>query len=225
MKITTLFKSFAVIALALLVMATPYGAFAHNDKVNGKAKADAEVSVRADKNNDDGDNGSRRSCTLRAFGHLIASGWLKKNNSGANGGANADISSDCPLPFGIAKKLNNDGGNNGDDDDEDEDNDGDDGDEDEDTGGPVISNLQQAVNSSSAVIRFSTDEKASATVFYGTSANLDLNSSSTLRVSKNRMNKDHQIRLASLSADTTYYVVVQVKDDDGNMTTSAEFSF
>jgi hypothetical protein len=179
MKKINLFKTLAAGALALLVMFSPVLASAHNEK------------------------DSRNSSCVKAFGHLIAPGWLK-----VKGNAKIKIGDNCRLPFGIMRKLNN--GNNG---------------GQEDRTAPVISNINSWTSTTNALIGFSTDEKASVKIFYGTTAPIDINNSATLQLSDSNLLKLHAVNLVNLTANTKYYAVVQAKDASGNISTSSEFNF
>jgi hypothetical protein len=88
--------------------------------------------------------------------------------------------------------------------------------------GPVISALRaEAITTSSAMIRWTTDEPADASLEYGVSAG-----SYTLG-SRTRADRrtSHEFLLESLSPDTNYHVRVSAKDASGNTSISSNFSF
>lgn len=141
---------------------------------------------------------------LKAFGHLIAPGWIKHNGP-------LTIGENCRLPFGIWKKLN--GGNGtttpplG------------------DITAPIISSLVANPRVGSAVVRWTTNERADSTVFYSTTSPVNLNSSSTKSVTRLAFARDHRLVLNSLTSSTTYFAIVRSKDPSGNTATSSQISF
>ncbi len=94
-----------------------------------------------------------------------------------------------------------------------------------DTTAPVITNVLSTATATTAKITWTTDEASDSKVFYSTTTPVDINSSSVLSVSDGAMVTAHTINLASLTANTTYYFVVQSKDSAGNKGTSTEYSF
>ena len=103
--------------------------------------------------------------------------------------------------------------------DEDDDDD-DDGDQD-DTTAPTISNLAASVNTTSATISWTTNEKATSTIWYATSSPVVL-SPPSLSVSDDTFRTSHSVDIESLLASTTYYLIVVVSDEAGNITESLE---
>ena len=88
--------------------------------------------------------------------------------------------------------------------------------------GPVISALRaEVITTSSAMIRWTTDEAADAYLEYGSSAG-----SYTLG-SRARADRrtSHEFLLESLSPDTSYHLRVSAKDASGNTSLSSNFTF
>jgi len=141
-------------------------------------------------------------CAVVPPGHLIAPGWLKKND-----GVRPLVAPCQVLPPGIAKKLgiistttppvvSTD------------------------TTAPLISNITVSdVSPLSAKINFNTNEFATTKVQYGTTTPLQLVNS----VSGLRMN--HQVSLTGLLASTTYSFVILSSDVFGNNSTSSISTF
>ncbi len=194
MKKTTILKNLSVFSLALLLVLSPAAAFADNDKNKDNNKS-AKVEFKAEVKSKNKNN----SC-LRAYGHLIAPGWLKLNGS-------TTVNGNCWFPFGIGKKFRDETPKPA------------------DTVAPVISDIKSEAKLNKAVVSFETNEKAVATVFFGTTAGINIANSATLKVSSDDWEKDQEIKIPNLAANTKYYAVIQVKDKSGNVSTSAEFSF
>ncbi len=135
---------------------------------------------------------------LKAYGHLIAFGWLKNNED-------FDIDGDCYLPFGISKKFRGNATST-------------------DTISPVISNINSTTTPSRAVITWSTDEKANSTIFWST-GNVDVNSSTTPRISNSDRVLKHKLTIKNLSPNTTYNAIIRSKDKSSNTVYSSQFSF
>jgi hypothetical protein len=192
-----LMKSITTGALALFLVLSPTLAFAHESGDNDKDHRDAKIEAKAKK---DG------SC-FRAFGHLVAPGWIKVKGNGS-----LKLGDNCRLPFGILKKMHHDENNGG-------------GNGTEDKTAPIISNINSLTSSTAAIVSFTTDEKASAKIFYGSTAGIDVNNSATLSLSDSNLAKLHAVRIVNLAVNTKYYAIVQVKDASGNISSSAEFNF
>lgn len=218
----TSIKYVVIAILAMTIVASPFASFA---KDNGKGKKDErgksnstarvekqerKISVESSRNDDDNndddreDSGNKRkddSC-FKAYGHLIAPGWLKKNGS-----VNVDIGN-CWLPFGIAKKFR---GNNSS--------------TTPDVTAPVISNLSFNSAQRQAEVRWNTNENSNSIVFWGTSPSVDVSDTATNRIIKNDYVRSHRVILKNLTATTTYYVVVKSTDGAGNSSVSNVGSF
>lgn len=202
-------------AIALILVASPLAGFA---KENGKDKSGKDtvqtseiVNMKASKNDSKKEaksavkiqNKQEVSC-LKAYGHLISSGWSKKNGQ-------ISISGDCWLPFGIAKKFYGTSTI---------------ATSTPDVTAPVISSINASPLKNEATIKWTTNEKSDSVVFYATSSGaLDVNSTSTARIAKSNMTKDHSIKLSGLMASTTYYAKIASKDSSGNTSYSDAITF
>ncbi len=195
----TLIASTFVMASVALV---PAFAFA---KENGKSnngnqeKNQPQMQQQKHQNENDSD-GDDRGC-LRAFGHLIAPGWIKHNGQ-------FSIGDECNLPFGIGKRFQGTSTN-------------------ATTTGDVLAINSVTANPglTSAVIHWNTNVRADSTLFYSTTSPVNVNSSSTLSITQPVLVRDHRITINSLATSTTYYVVVRSQDAAGTVSTSSEIAF
>ncbi|MES3006022.1 MAG: hypothetical protein V4664_03695 [Patescibacteria group bacterium] len=191
--------------LALALIVAPATGFAKENNSN-----------KPDKQEKQEKNHQEDGC-LRAFGHLIAPGWIKVNGT-------VSISDNCRIPFGILKKLTGQNGTST-----------------PDTIAPVISNLNVVVTgTSTANVRWNTNEKTIGAVFFGTTTPVVVQTSATstdnrllvgatstnsTRIFDRDFSKSHKVRLNNLTASTTYYVVAVSRDKAGNLTISNATSF
>ena len=166
---------------------------------------DNPVAFEDDDEDEDNDNDreEHRACAKVPPGHMIAPGWLKKHD-----GVRPIVPECQKLPKGIAQK-------------------GDDwkaGSTTPDTVAPSIMNLS-ATNTASttASITWSTNEKATSTLWY--SITTPLNTTTTARIDESTWQTSHAYSLSGLTASTTYYYLVKVSDKSNNTTTSSEQSF
>ncbi len=160
---------------------------------------------------EDGDNASStlkigrgRLCAKVPPGHLIAPGWLRKH------GGIVPLVPECQkLPPGIAKKLGLGGGT---------------GTTTPDTTAPVISSISvNDIASTSASVRWTTNESSKSRVYFDTENPLVL--ADAMTESNSSLVKTHTVSLTSLTASTTYFYVVESKDAAGNTATSSQNSF
>lgn len=87
---------------------------------------------------------------------------------------------------------------------------------------PVLTELSaQNVATTSAKIRWVSNEPATSKVWYATSTNL----SGAAMIENTSLVSVHEIMLTSLNASTTYYYKVESKDAAGNIATSSSASF
>lgn len=214
--------------LALVLTIAPLVGFAKENDNKGKGKENSvktemKLAIKEEKKekredrredrrenrqeDDDDKNERKNSSCFKAFGHLIAPGFIKNN-----GGASLGV--DCVLPFGIGKKFYGTttiGTSTN---------------PIVDTVAPIITSVTSSPLQTKATIKWVTDEKSHSVVFYATSsAALDTQSSSTSRVMKSGLVKDHTIELKNLATSTTYYFRVGSKDASGNMVFSNVYSF
>lgn len=189
-------KTAAVTVLALALVVAPAAGFAKENGLGKQEKKD-------------------KSC-LKAFGHLVAPGWIKANGK-------LSVSEDCRLPFGIFKKLNNGNVTTT-----------------PDVTIPIISSLSVKVDGTKAKVSWNTNEKTIGAVFYGTTTPIVTHSSATstngglllgatstnsVRLFDSSFSKDHRLQISGLSVSTTYYVVVASRDAAGNVSISGSSSF
>ncbi len=175
------------------------------ERVEKQEKKTAASSRAENENENERGNSSRITKTdtscLKAYGHLIAPGWFKKNGS-------ITIDANCWLPFGIAKKFR---GNNAS--------------STPDVIAPVISNLSFNPAQKQAEIRWNTDENSNSVVFWNTTSTVDTSDTAANRITKADYTKNHRVILRNLTPETTYYVVVKSKDASGNSSLSNVGSF
>lgn len=199
--------------IAVLFIAVPLTSFAKNNgngngNGNGKGKANKEekkqdkdqkkitksasAALRQIQDDD-------KSC-WRAFGHLIAPGWIKHNGP-------VDVGLECNLPPGIAKKLR--GGNAS---------------TTPDTTAPVISAILAAPGIDSARIMWATNERATSKVYYSTTAPV-VPGPGVPAVSNSAPTTFRTLTLSGLSSGTTYYYVIESADAAGNVARTSSLSF
>jgi hypothetical protein len=94
-----------------------------------------------------------------------------------------------------------------------------------DTTGPQFSNLKITPSTNGSTITWTTNENTASKIFYGTTTPVDVNSSSTLRVTDSSSTKNHSMVLSGLQANTLYHFVIQGTDASNNMAQSAEANF
>lgn len=171
-----------------------------------EALKENKLNFEDDDKDEDSSSSRSRLCVILPPGHLIAKGWLKKNEK--------PLIPVCQiLPPGIDKKVD-------DDDDDDDDNHA----TSTDTFAPVISAVSASgVTHNEATATWTTNELANSKVYYSTASPVD--PSSAPAVSKGSMVLSHSVKLGTLSASTTYYFFVQSTDAFGNRATSTPGSF
>ena len=204
--------------LATSMLFSPMLALAKENEKNTKSQNQIKIqTVKAEKNEkeDKGDRDDRKEnatttknkknigTCLKAFGHLIAPGWIKNNSQ-------LSLGENCNLPFGIAKKFRGTATSTP---------------PTVDTTAPIISSLKANSRVLGAVLRWTTNEKSDSTVFYSLTSPVNVNASSTLSVSNGTLVRDHQVVIGSLQASTTYYAIVRSRDASGNTTLSSQISF
>ncbi|OHA89346.1 MAG: hypothetical protein A2653_01490 [Candidatus Zambryskibacteria bacterium RIFCSPHIGHO2_01_FULL_43_25] len=174
--------------------------------------------VRTSDDDDDDDDGSSSSSSTTSAkwcippGHLIAPGWLKKNNSGVS-----SIVSVCSgtIPPGIAKKLPGWGSSTttptttppvv-------------------DTAAPVISGVfATSTTAVMTIIKWTTDENATSRVWYSTTSPVSI--AGTINTGTNDLVNNHSVPLSDLATSTAYYYLVVSGDGSGNTATSSQYSF
>ena len=162
-----------------------------------------------DDDDQDGDRNEKRLCVKVPPGHLIAPGWLRKNN-----GVRPIVQQCQTLPPGIIKKLPSATTTSA------------------TTTTPTptppppasnslnISNISaSSTTSTSATIMWKTNKFATSWAWYGISTPL------TLSAGSNITTKDHSVNLTGLTASITYQFVVSSTDSDGITATSSQQSF
>ncbi len=222
-------KSITIGLVAVALVASPLVGFAKDNGKNdnngrGEQKKEQKQEKEQKKNNEREDerdedknpnknsvansrssqNNSENLC-FKAYGHLIAPGWLKKNG---NTIARKYIVQNCWLPFGINKKFRGQNASTT-----------------PDVTAPVISNLTFNPAKTQTEVRWKTDEYSNSIVYWSTNPSIDTSSTTANKITKNNFTKDHRIILKNLTASTTYYVVVQSRDYSGNISLSSSGSF
>jgi len=137
---------------------------------------------------------------FKAWGHLIAPGWIKLNTP-------LTVPEGCIMPFGIGKKFGNQASTT------------------PDTIAPIISNLTINPKQKEAKIRWETNEPSNSVAYLSTTSPVNVISSTTVVVSDNDKDKKHELSFKRLTPNTTYFVFVTSKDRSGNVATSSTTSF
>lgn len=156
-------------------------------------------------------DGERVPCAIVPPGHLIAPGWLRKNDG------EAPVVPQCQnLPKGIEQNRDNEQ--------EGEDNEGDHATSSVDMIAPVISGLMATnVTASSSSIVWTTNEDATSNLWYSIST--PVATTGAPMVTATTLVTNHIVPVSGLATSTTYYYVVSSADDMGNVATSTEMSF
>ena len=89
---------------------------------------------------------------------------------------------------------------------------------------PTFSAVTSSTEKTTARIVWRTNKETTGTVWYSTSSNV-LVASSTLRFEDTKNDDKHDITLTNLTPDTTYYFIITAKDSAGNVGTSSERTF
>lgn len=221
----------ATLSLALLIALTPAITSAKEKGAELKVSAHSTFELRPNKEEKKEDKDSKKEVKkaqevakkaaqkdkegekkcLKAFGHLIASGWKKNSTSTENKLDN------CWLPFGIWKKLQPYAST---------------------TPGtttpatttpdvvaPIISNLLITTGTTTANITWNSNENASSTLYLSTSSPVNVSASSTQTLFEKVFTKVHSVSLDNLASSTVYHFLIRSLDLSGNSTTSLESSF
>jgi len=165
--------------------------------------SETPLEVRAVEEEDNGTTTDRVVCHKVPPGHLIAPGWLRKQNG------EKPLVPECQmLPPGIAKKLGNGTTT---------------ATTTPDAVAPVISALSASGALTSALVTWTTNEPGTSKVYFGTTSPASVTSSTLSAVSG--LTLTHSVSLTGLTSATTYYLVVVSADASGNSTISAQTSF
>jgi peptidoglycan hydrolase-like protein with peptidoglycan-binding domain len=149
-------------------------------------------------------NNGEEHCAIVPPGHLIAPGWLRKQ-----GGVKPIVPACQTLPPGIAKKLGQASTTPPT--------------STPDVVAPVISQVSSTgITYAAAHITWTTNESANSKVWYGTTSPVGTSSPSA---SAGALVVNHDLMLTGLTANTTYYYVVESVDAAGNKATAAQQSF
>ncbi len=183
-----------------LILGTPALSLAKSDNSDKKEqKQEQKEEKREDK--EDREN---RGC-FRAFGHLIAPGWIKHNGA-------FSLRAECVLPFGIGKKFNGYATTTA-------------------TStprldfrAPIISKVATTVGTSTISLTWETNEPATSQVFYATTSPVNVNASTTTRVSDFTLTTNHSLIISGLATGTPYYLVLRSQDAAGNTRKTNTFS-
>lgn len=167
----------------------------NDDHDDAKGKVSAAASAKAKV----GSNG--RICKIAPPGHLIAPGFVKKNEK-------PTVPACQILPPGIMKKLIDIEKRMK-------------KDKKPDVVAPFILEVRvDNVTENSARIRWETHEKATAQVVYGTSTSYGSNAPF-----ENDLERKHEVMLTGLTANTTYHFKVQSMDAMANLAVSEDLTF
>lgn len=152
-------------------------------------------------------NGAKTICAIVPPGHLIAPGWLKKQNG------NAPIVPVCQtLPAGIAAKIGSATSTPPT------------ATTTPDVVAPVITQIVvTGTTATGTTVTWTTNEAATSMVWYGTSTPVATGTASS--VSSATLTQGHSVALTGLSANTTYYIIIGSTDAAGNTAMSAQYSF
>lgn len=203
----TILKKSIGLVMVLSLIASPAFALAKNENANNGNKNKAQKEIKKEsreekrenkKDDDDKKNNKSTSC-FKAWGHLVAAGWIKKNGA-------LTLPTNCVIPFGISKKFsgNNNNGTT------------------TDTVAPAISNIIITATQTGATIKWTTNESSNSVVYVSTSTPV---STTTATATDGSLVKNHTLNVSNLATSTIYYVIVTSKDAGGNTGTSGTVSF
>ncbi|MFZ2764108.1 MAG: fibronectin type III domain-containing protein [Minisyncoccia bacterium] len=89
---------------------------------------------------------------------------------------------------------------------------------------PIISTTKVSIDNTKVNLSWKTNENATSRVYYGTSASLDVNASSTSFVESASLKKNHNLTVSNLASSTAYYMAIESKDGSGNKTVTSAFN-
>jgi len=152
-------------------------------------------------------NGAKTICAIVPPGHLIAPGWLKKQNG------NAPIVPVCQtLPAGIAAKIGSATSTPPT------------ATTTPDVIAPVITQIVvTGTTATGTMVTWTTNEPATGKVWYGTST--PVVTTGVPAAVETTLSVGHNLLIDNLTAGTTYYYVVSSTDATGNVATSTEATF
>lgn len=177
-------------ALAVVMAVAPAAAFAKSDKgqaeLHGRAEAQASTTAKI-------------SCP-KAFGHLFAPGWVKKNGT-------QEFNTACKIPFGVAWKMSlfqhpKPGTTT------------------PDTTAPTISLITSSTSTTTAIVMWNTNERSDSQIAYGTTT--AYGATTTLNTS---LGLFHTVTITGLTSGTTYHFQVLSRDASGNLKVSSDGTF
>jgi len=176
-------------------MTAPVFAFAQSSNANNGNKNKIKNEIKKESVSSD----SKPATCTKAWGHLIAAGWIKKNGS-------LPLPENCIIPFGISKIFSGKNGNG----------------TTTDTVAPVISDLTITATQTGATIKWNTNELSNSVVYISTSTPVGTTTPAT---TNNSLVKSHTITVSDLASSTIYYAVITSKDSSGNIGKSSTISF
>jgi hypothetical protein len=185
-----------VVMSALIIPTTSFAKEKENRDRNDDKIENREKAKNEDKKFE---NGKEKYC-WRAFGHLIANGWRKKNNE-------IEFNVDCKMPFGIGKKFKDNSTTT------------------TDIIAPTISNINTVTGATNANVMWNTNEITGGTVFWSTNSGFSTTTAMGSKTSHLGKNTNHNVVIKNLSASTTYYAFIHSRDKTQNLTVSPQFSF
>lgn len=189
--------SLSLLVIIMSLVLTPAIGLA-KEKGNGRERDDNKEERREDKQEKKERKEERKDARycFRAFGHLIAPGWIK------NFGSSSTSTINCWLPFGISKKFGN-----------------------STTTLDIIPSVirQVAVISSTSTISVSwrTNEPSTSRLWYSTTT--PITSTTANLVENNTLKLNHLLTVNSLATGTPYYLVIESLDGSNNSRKSAQF--
>lgn len=93
-----------------------------------------------------------------------------------------------------------------------------------DTTPPTISSVVALSLLNSVSVGFVTNEPTTAKVYYSTTTPVNTSSSNTMSVESNQLKTRHLIVVPNLSTNTNYHMIIQSKDNAGNIQSTNEFT-
>lgn len=198
----TTLKKLLGLVMVLSLVTSPAFALAKNENGNNGNKNKTQKEIRKQSDDDDKkekNNKGKSSSCFKAWGHLVAAGWIKKNGA-------LTLPENCVIPFGISKKFsgNNNNGTT------------------IDTVAPIVSNIIITTTQTGATIKWTTNESSNSSVYISTSTPVSTTTAASTDAS---LVKNHTLSVSGLASSTIYYTVVTSKDAAGNVGASGVVSF
>lgn len=204
-----IFKSLGIVAIVLALVLAPTVSLAkekdrdrererEEQKQEREERKELRKEEREDRKEERKENRSEKRFCFKAFGHLIAPGWIK--NNGTSTVSNLEY---CWFPFGINKKFKNSTTTL-------------------DVIPPTIKQIVATSGTSTVSVFWKTNELAISRLWYSTSTPLATSSANS--VQNLTLKTNHLLTITGLATGTPYYLMIESVDGSGNSQKSGQFT-